>query len=74
MFLVGGGILVHGVPQLHHAVEGLSVSIGGVAGWFCALLANATVGIVAGAITLAAVLASKRLVAGSAAGAGQPPR
>lgn len=74
MFLVGGGILVHGVPQLHHAVEGLSVSVGGVAGWFCALLANATVGIFAGAITLAAVLASKRLVAGSMAGASQPPR
>ena len=22
MFLVGGGILVHGIPALHHAIEG----------------------------------------------------
>lgn len=25
MFLVGGGILVHGIPALHHAVEGLAL-------------------------------------------------
>src|SRR5256885_5661351 len=27
MFLVGGGILVHGVPALHHAVEGLGEAV-----------------------------------------------
>ena len=29
MFLVGGGILVHGVPALHHAVEGVGAAVQG---------------------------------------------
>ena len=29
MFLVGGGILVHGFPALHHAIEGLTHGFGG---------------------------------------------
>jgi predicted DNA repair protein MutK len=54
MFLVGGGILVHGIPALHHLVEHW------VAGqsWGVAALvenaANGLAGIVAGAIVLAA--------------------
>ncbi len=52
MFLVGGGILVHGVAPLHHAIEAFSEGRGGV--WMAALL-NGGVGIVAGAAVLAVV-------------------
>ncbi|MDN7139069.1 DUF808 domain-containing protein [Pseudomonas sp. JQ170] len=52
MFLVGGGILVHGVAPLHHAIEAFSDGWGGV--WMAALL-NGGVGIVAGAAVLAVV-------------------
>ena len=69
MFLVGGGILVHGVSSLHHAVEGLADSLGGITGWLAATLANAMVGLVAGAIVLATVLAVKRFIPGRAASA-----
>ncbi|MNJ10125.1 Inner membrane protein YedI [compost metagenome] len=52
MFLVGGGILVHGVAPLHHAIEAFSAGRGGA--WMGALL-NGGVGIVAGAAVLAVV-------------------
>jgi predicted DNA repair protein MutK len=66
MFLVGGGILVHGVPALHHAVEGLGDAVAqGALGGLWRVLAvnvlNAVAGIVAGAIVLAAVEGIKRL-------------
>ena len=49
MFLVGGGILVHGVPALHHGVEAIAQGAGALAGLVPTLL-NALIGIVAGAI------------------------
>lgn len=52
MFLVGGGILVHGVPPLHHAIEAFSEGRGGA---LTGALLNAGVGIVAGAVVLAVV-------------------
>ncbi|WP_095161961.1 DUF808 domain-containing protein [Pseudomonas sp. Irchel 3F5] len=52
MFLVGGGILVHGVAPLHHAIEAFSA---GRAGVLTSTLLNAGVGIVAGAAVLAVV-------------------
>ncbi|MGF6593432.1 DUF808 domain-containing protein [Pseudomonas sp. 2835] len=52
MFLVGGGILVHGVAPLHHAIEAFSEGRGGV---LTSTLLNAGVGIVAGAAVLAVV-------------------
>jgi predicted DNA repair protein MutK len=66
MFLVGGGILVHGVPALHHAVEGLgeAVAQGALGGLWRVLavnLLNALAGLVAGAVVLAAVQGIKRL-------------
>ena len=54
MFLVGGGILIHGLPFLHHFLESL-VPHGGAAGLLAGLTADAVVGIVAGAIVLAGV-------------------
>ncbi len=62
MFLVGGGILVHGVPALGHALEAWAHSAGGVVGAIGSNVANALVGLAAGALVLAAVeLAKKRL-------------
>lgn len=60
MFLVGGGILVHGVPAIHHAVEAVGAQslawpLGGV--WAVVLpnLLNALIGVAAGAVVLAVV-------------------
>ena len=58
MFLVGGGILVHGIPALHHLVEPL---LGGSLGWLVSLLYDALVGIAAGAVVLAVVSLFSRL-------------
>lgn len=66
MFLVGGGILVHGVPALHHAVEGFGA---GAAQWpaggLWAVLVpnalNAVVGLAAGAAVLVVVTLFQRL-------------
>ncbi|KIU49921.1 membrane protein [Pseudomonas putida] len=50
MFLVGGGILVHGIAPLHHAIEAFGEGRGGA---LTTALLNAGVGIVAGAAVLA---------------------
>ena len=60
MFLVGGGILTHGVPALHHGIESAAaaVSHGPLGGLWEALIAallNAAAGIVAGGVVLAGV-------------------
>ncbi|MFQ6572851.1 DUF808 domain-containing protein [Pseudomonas sp. UM16] len=52
MFLVGGGILVHGVAPLHHAIEAFSQERGGA---LTGALLNGGVGIIAGAAVLAVV-------------------
>ena len=51
MFLVGGGILTHGVPVVHHWIESVSQSFAGVA-WLMPPLLNGLVGVVAGAVIL----------------------
>jgi predicted DNA repair protein MutK len=61
MFLVGGGILVHGVPVVHHAVLALAASAGNLMGWLVQALANAGIGAVAGAAVLLAWTALQRL-------------
>lgn len=61
MFLVGGGILVHGVPALAHAVEAWAADAGGLLRALASTGANATVGIVAGSIVLAGVELVKRV-------------
>ncbi len=53
MFLVGGHILVEGIPILHHLGEGFG-KIEGI-GWLVSMLFDAAVGIVAGAIVVGAV-------------------
>jgi predicted DNA repair protein MutK len=58
MFLVGGSILAHGIAPLHHFVEGLSHQ---PVGWLWSMLADAVIGIVAGALVLGVVTLFQRL-------------
>jgi hypothetical protein len=61
MFLVGGGILVHGLPVLHHAVEAVTPQAG-LLSVLLPLLADGLAGIAAGALTLLAVTLGKHLI------------
>ena len=54
MFLVGGGILTHGVPVLHHWIESVGAAAGS-AGFAVPMLLNGVAGIIAGAAVLAVV-------------------
>ncbi|TFY96941.1 DUF808 domain-containing protein [Ramlibacter rhizophilus] len=62
MFLVGGSILLHGFEPLAHAVEDWLHSFGGAVEFLLGLGVEALVGIVAGALVLAAVSLARRLV------------
>jgi uncharacterized protein len=70
MFLVGGGILAHGIPPLAALAHGLEEraehvpAIGGVLHALVPLLLNAVVGIVLGGVVLLLVSGVRRLVAG----------
>jgi predicted DNA repair protein MutK len=71
MFLVGGGILVHGIPPLHHAVESIVhpvkelESVGPVLGSVAEMSANAIVGLLSGAIVLIVLTLISKLRQGS---------
>jgi uncharacterized protein len=67
MFLVGGGILVHGLPMLDHLIEQLTQPVGGMAALTLGALADAVVGVVAGALVLAGVTLGRRLFKSGAA-------
>ena len=58
MFLVGGGILVHGIPTLHHMAQAIHAV---PPGWLWENLFNAVVGIVAGAVIVGVVMLVRRL-------------
>ena len=66
MFLVGGGILTHGIPPLHHAIETLVAGAGALVGALAPMLIDALVGVIAGAVVLALVGSIKRLRAAPA--------
>ena len=59
MFLVGGGILVHSIAPLHHAI--LAMGGDGGWGWLINALGNVIVGVVIGAVVLAAVTGFQKL-------------
>jgi predicted DNA repair protein MutK len=67
MFLVGGGILVHGVPalgdMLHHIEQAAQAlpGVGGVLGWLASPVGGALAGIIAGGLVFAVVSVAKRL-------------
>jgi len=64
MFLVGGGILVHGIGPLHHAIEALVQPMGSAAQLLLPVLADGLVGVVAGALVLAGVTLFSKLRGG----------
>jgi uncharacterized protein len=61
MFFVGGGIVVHGVPVLRHAVEAFAKGAGSALQPLVEMLGNAGLGIVAGALVLLVVTLGKKL-------------
>ncbi|MBD9535722.1 DUF808 domain-containing protein [Stenotrophomonas sp. MH1] len=63
MFLVGGGILVHSIPALHHFVVGLAPSH---LEWLANALGSVVVGVGIGAVVLAVVTLVQKLRGGSA--------
>ena len=60
MFLVGGSILEHGIPPLHHWAEGLTAAAGGL-GVLAGTLVDAAIGILAGAVLVAAYAGFRKL-------------
>jgi predicted DNA repair protein MutK len=68
MFLVGGGILSHGIPVLHHLSEGLAHAVqavpllGGLLASLMPFVVDALIGVLAGALTLAAVRFAQTLL------------
>ncbi|MDO9423082.1 MAG: DUF808 domain-containing protein [Methylobacter sp.] len=67
MFMVGGGILIHGIPVAHHFIEQLTQSaniapaIGGMVETLTSSLLNALAGVVAGALALAGATIAGRI-------------
>jgi uncharacterized protein len=61
MFLVGGGILVHGVPWLHHTIEHWAQASGGVGPVLVAPLAQGAVGLAVGALLVLLFTLAKKL-------------
>ncbi len=61
MFMVGGGIVVHGIPPLHHAVEHAAHAVSGVPGLgaLASTLLNLVAGIIVGGLVLLGVNAVK---------------
>lgn len=64
MFLVGGSIVLHGLPFVHHAIEPLlaqAAGMGGLVKTLSAMLADGLVGLIAGLIVALAVMAVQKL-------------
>ncbi|MFR9701547.1 DUF808 domain-containing protein [Aeromonas sanarellii] len=67
MFMVGGGILVHGWPFVHHLIEGAAAAVASLPGMGTALalvtptLLNALVGVLAGLLLVLAMTLVGRL-------------
>jgi len=61
MFLVGGSILAHGIPDMHHWVENIIKSVetvpmaGKTLGWLTPMIMDGVVGVVAGGIVMGVV-------------------
>ena len=62
MFLVGGSILVHSIPAVHHVVQDIAAKTGGMA-TLTTWIGDAVVGILAGIIVLLAVQLFKKIFA-----------
>jgi len=60
MFLVGGGILVHGVPVLHHLVTDWAATLPALLGAVAPTLVDGVAGILAGGLVLGGVMLVQR--------------
>ncbi len=73
MFVVGGGILSHGLHSVHHLVEVASESVhavpvlGGVLASLVSMLLDGLFGVLVGAVIVAIVIGCKRLIGAKAA-------
>ena len=61
MFLVGGGIVVHGIAPLHHAIEHFAAQQGAVVAAILPTLLNLVLGFIVGSIVVAAVKLVEKL-------------
>ncbi|EPW7974757.1 DUF808 domain-containing protein [Cronobacter turicensis] len=61
MFLVGGGIVVHGIAPLHHAIEHWAQGLGGIGAAVMPTVLNLVLGFIIGALVLAVVSLIGRL-------------
>jgi uncharacterized protein len=66
MFLVGGGILVHGIAPLHHKIDEIGALLNIVGGAVLKVvgtsLIEGLIGVIVGAIVLGVVLAGKKVI------------
>lgn len=62
MFMVGGGILTHGIPGMEGMVRGMVSGSGAVIGLLAPTLIDAVVGMVAGALILAGLTLGRKLM------------
>ncbi len=56
MFLVGGSIITHNVPAIHHWLQGVATSAGNIASWLATItpfVADLVIGVVVGLICVA---------------------
>lgn len=63
MFLVGGGIISHGLPPVHHAIEHIAQGMGGVGQVLVSTTLEGLLGVVSGAVVLAGVSLFSKLFA-----------
>ncbi|MDI7418757.1 DUF808 domain-containing protein [Cronobacter turicensis] len=61
MFLVGGGIVVHGIAPLHHAIEHWAQGLGGIGAAVMPTVLNLVLGFIIGTLVLAVVSLIGRL-------------
>lgn len=63
MFLVGGGIVSHGIPFLHHGQEALETAMGGgLSGTLAGVLYTGVIGVVLGVVLVGLIEAVKKLI------------
>ncbi len=61
MFLVGGSILLHGLPFLHHAVQAMTADMAGFAATLVSVIADGVTGVIAGGLVVGALALVQRL-------------
>lgn len=61
MFLVGGGILTHGITPLNHGIKALAAKVGGFMASVVPVLRDAVIDVSAGALVMVAVTLVKKV-------------